>query len=99
MKKSLSAMVGLMIFVIGGLWLIWEWGFCRFYVPLDHMAVIVAKSGAPLEPGQILASKGQRGVQEDVLGEGRHFLNPYLEKPAAGILQITFQAPAKVKYR
>ena len=77
MKKSLTAVVLLMVLAIGGLWLIWEWGFCRFYVPADHMAVIIAKAGAPLEPGQILAKKGQQGVQEDVLGEGRHFLNPY----------------------
>jgi len=67
-----------MILAIGGLWLFWEWGFCRFYVPADHMAVIIAKDGDSLEPDQILARKGQKGVQEDVLGEGRHFLNPYL---------------------
>jgi hypothetical protein len=34
--------------------------------------------GTELPPGQILAKKGQRGIQEDVLGEGRHFLNPWL---------------------
>lgn len=77
MKKSLIAIIALLAVVIFGLWLVWEWGFCRFYVSVDHMAVIIAKDGAPLEPGQILAHKGQRGVQEDVLGEGRHFLNPY----------------------
>jgi len=77
MKKSIFAISALLVVVIAGLWLVWEWGFCRFYVPVDHMAVIIAKDGAPLEPGQILAKKGQQGVQEDVLGEGRHFLNPY----------------------
>ena len=77
MKKSLIAVSALLVVVLFGLWLVWEWGFCRFYVPVDHMAVIIAKAGAPLEPGQILAKKGQQGVQEDVLGEGRHFLNPY----------------------
>ena len=78
MKKSMIGLLLLMVLVIGGLWLAWEWGFCRFYVPADCMAVIIAKDGAALEPGQILAHKGQKGVQEDVLGEGRHFLNPYL---------------------
>jgi hypothetical protein len=68
MKKSLGVMLFFMVLAIGGLWLFWEWGFCRFYVPADHMAVIIAKDGAPLEPGQILAHKGQKGVQEDVLG-------------------------------
>jgi hypothetical protein len=64
--------------VLALLWLVWKWGFCRFYVGPDRMAVITAKVGAPLPPGQILAKKGQKGVQEDVLAEGRHFLNPVL---------------------
>jgi len=58
------------------LWFVWQWFFCRFYVPPGHMAVIIAKEGKALPPGQILARKGQKGVQEEVLGEGRHFLNP-----------------------
>ena len=94
MKKSLVAIIALMALVIVGLWLVWEWGFCRFYVPADHMAVIIAKAGTPLEPGQILAKKGQQGVQEDVLGEGRHFLNPYYyEHTIEPVISI---APGKV---
>lgn len=57
---------------------IWQWGFCRFYVGPDQMAVLVAKSGKPLEPGQILARDDQMGVREAVLGEGRHFRNPVI---------------------
>jgi hypothetical protein len=56
---------------------VWEWGFCRFYVQPDQMAVITAKTGTALKPGQILAKEGQMGIQEQVLGEGRHFRNPY----------------------
>jgi len=59
-------------------WFVWEWGFCRFYVPPEYMAVVTAKTGDLLPPGQILAKQGQKGVQEDVLGEGRHFRNPFL---------------------
>lgn len=55
----------------------WNFGFCRFYVPPGKMAIITAKEGKNLEPGQILAKKGQKGIQEDILGPGRHFLNPY----------------------
>ena len=94
MKKSLVAISALMVLVIVGLWLVWEWGFCRFYVPADHMAVIIAKAGTPLEPGQILAHKGQQGVQEDVLGEGRHFLNPYYYEHT--IEPVVSIAPGKV---
>ena len=78
MKTSLK-ILGALVLVIGLPWFIWEWGFCRFYVGPDEMAVITAKMvGTELPPGQILAKKGQRGIQEDVLGEGRHFLNPWL---------------------
>jgi len=70
--------IGLVLVVIAGPWLVWQWGFCRFYVGPDQMAVITAKTGDSLPPGQILAKEGQRGIQQDVLGEGRHFLNPWL---------------------
>lgn len=56
----------------------WQWGFCRFYVEPGYMAIVIAKNGEPLPSDQILAAKGQKGIQEDVLGEGRHFLNPIL---------------------
>ena len=52
------------------------WTFCRVYVPEGRMAVVTAKTGKPLPPGQILAERGQKGVLREVLGEGRHFLNP-----------------------
>ncbi len=64
---------------LGGLlllWLAWLWFFCRFYVPAGYMAIVIAKTGTPLPPGQILAQPGQQGIQEAVLGEGRHFLDP-----------------------
>ena len=60
-----------------GVWGLWQWGFCRFYVGPDQMAVITAKMGKELPSGQILAQKGQQGILEEVLGEGRHFLNPW----------------------
>lgn len=59
-------------------WFVWMWGFCRFYVRPDEMAIITARVGEPLPAGEILAKPGQQGVQADVLGEGRHFRNPWL---------------------
>jgi hypothetical protein len=47
-------------------------------VPPGHMLVVIAKFGAPLEDGQILARPGQKGIREQVLGEGYHFLWPVL---------------------
>ncbi len=76
--KNVLGVVLLLVLVVGLPWFVWTWGFCRFYVEPDEMAVVTAKTGAELPPGQILAQKGQRGILEDVLGEGRHFLNPWL---------------------
>jgi regulator of protease activity HflC (stomatin/prohibitin superfamily) len=59
-------------------YIFWMWGFCRFYVSPDKLAVITAKTGKPLPEKEILAEKGQKGVWKEVLGEGRYFLNPFL---------------------
>ncbi len=75
MKKSVKAVIGVVV-VLAALEVMWLWGFCRFYVGPNQMAIITAKNGDPLEPGQILAKKGQKGIWEEPLGEGRHFLNP-----------------------
>lgn len=76
--KRLPLSIASLVFAVAGVWLVWQWCFCRFYVKPDYMAVITSKTGDSLPSAQILASKGQKGVQEDVLGEGRHFLNPLL---------------------
>ncbi|MBN2144617.1 MAG: hypothetical protein JW774_08340 [Candidatus Aureabacteria bacterium] len=68
---------------------IWSWGFCRFYVPPDRMAIITAKTGDALPAGEILAEKGQKGVWKEVLGEGRYFFNPILyEKEIRPLIRI-----------
>jgi len=72
MKRAL-VILGLVL--AATLFVAW-WGWFRFYVPPGHMAVLTAKAGSPLPPGQILAGPGQQGILEQVLGEGRHFRNP-----------------------
>ncbi len=52
------------------------WFFCRIPVPPGHMAIITAKTGKPLPPGEILAGPKEKGVRKDPLPEGRHFLDP-----------------------
>lgn len=73
---------------------IWLWGFCRFYVGPNQMAIITAKNGDPLEPGQILAREGQKGIREEPLGEGRHFLNPVFYEWE--IVNVILVEPGKV---
>ena len=72
MKRAL-VILGLVL--AATLFVVW-WAWFRFYVPPGHMAVLTAKVGSPLPPGQILAGPGQQGILEQVLGEGRHFRNP-----------------------
>ena len=61
--------VGLPIFV---------WFFCRIDVPTEHIAVLVRKTGKDLDPGvEIAPSAEYKGVQQEVLAEGRHFYNPW----------------------
>ena len=93
--KNILKMIALAVLVIGFPWFVWQWGFCRFYVGPDQMAVITAKmTGAALPPGQILAKKGQQGIREEVLGEGRHFLNPWLYERE--IRSVVLIPPGKV---
>ncbi len=72
----ISAYVFSFAIAIAAVYLLWTWGFCRFYVPAGYMAIITAKEGADLSAGQILAKEGQKGVREEPYAEGRHFLNP-----------------------
>ena len=92
--SRVAGVVASLIAVLAAGWLIWQWGFCRFYVAPDTMAVVTAKSGEALPPGQILAKPGQRGIQEQVLGEGRHFLNPWLYEHR--IMPVVAIPPGKV---
>ncbi|MBN1268095.1 MAG: band 7 protein, partial [Kiritimatiellae bacterium] len=92
--KGITGFILTVLLVAALAWFIWTWGFCRFYVDPNEMAVITAKVGDPLDPGRILAKAGQKGIQEDVLGEGRHFLNPILYERQ--VLPVTVIEPGKV---
>jgi hypothetical protein len=92
--KNILKIAVVVVAAVGVPWFVWQWGFCRFYVGPDQMAVITAKTGDSLPSGQILAQKGQQGIQEDVLGEGRHFLNPWLYERE--IRPVVYIPPGKV---
>ena len=54
------------------------WFAFRIYVPEDRCAVLIRNTGESLPPGQQVAlEQGQKGIQEEVLGPGRYFYNPY----------------------
>lgn len=63
------AAAGLLVFV---------WFFCRIEPGPDEIAVLIRKTGKNLGPGQVIAvEENQKGIQLEVLAEGRYFKNPY----------------------
>lgn len=61
---------------IGLCYLVWMFGFCRVYVSPGNMGIVTSKEGTALPDGQILAEKGQKGIQTDPIMPGRHFYDP-----------------------
>lgn len=54
------------------------WFFCRIELGPGQIAILVAKTGQDLPSGDILALKPeQKGIQLEVLSEGRYFRDPY----------------------
>jgi ribosomal protein S6E (S10) len=54
------------------------WFSFRISVPAGKCAVLIRKMGSPLPEGQLVATQpGQKGIEFEVLGPGRHFRDPY----------------------
>ncbi|MBN2452617.1 MAG: hypothetical protein JXR77_19695, partial [Lentisphaeria bacterium] len=57
---------------------LWIWFFWRIEPPTGQVAVLIRKTGHDLPADQVIALEaGQKGIQLDVLPEGRHWRNPY----------------------
>jgi regulator of protease activity HflC (stomatin/prohibitin superfamily) len=57
----------------------WHWVVTRVEVPPGHFLVRVHLWGQALPPGEVLApDESHKGIQKEVLPEGRHFLNPII---------------------
>lgn len=57
---------------------IFIWFFCRIEPRSDQIAILIHKTGDTLPSGWIIATEpNQRGIQLEVLAEGRYFKNPY----------------------
>ncbi len=77
-KRGPLAKLAVLAGLVGGAWLFWEWVVCRVEVPPGHFLVRIHLWGKDLPEGQILASDADsKGVLEEVLPEGRYFLNPF----------------------
>jgi regulator of protease activity HflC (stomatin/prohibitin superfamily) len=54
------------------------WGFCRIDVPTNHMAIMTRKTGQDIpNEAELAPDATYKGLQKDVLAEGRHFRNPW----------------------
>ncbi len=81
-SRALTVLLGLVALLFLGYVIVyqgfWVWVVENTVVPADKMLILVAKTGEPMPPGQIIAAKGQKGVLLEPLGPGRHFINPFL---------------------
>jgi len=80
--KSITNLIRAGVVCLVLLVLLWEaakWGAMRVYVPEDKALVVVNKFGAALPPDLLLVPKDDnhyQGIQEEVRGPGRYFLDP-----------------------
>lgn len=76
MQRLIASIAGTVL-IVAALFTAYVWMFCRVYIEPNQFAVVIKKTGAPLEPGQKIAEPGQKGIQRETLGPGRHFYNPW----------------------
>lgn len=79
LPRATAGGVGAVLLLIALLLLpLWIWFFCRIEPGPGEIAVLIRKTGQPLPSGEIIATRpGFKGIQLDVLPEGRYFRNPY----------------------
>ena len=82
MKSMAKYMIVSAVVVLVGIYVAWmafKWTAMRVYVGPDQALVVISKYGKNLPPDRLTIPAGQRGlkgVQEEVRGPGRYFLNP-----------------------
>ena len=80
MKKNIISAIAIVVGVAVLAVFVYVWGFCRFYVPPEYMAIVTAKNGKTPAAGTLLVEKGERGIWKEVLPEGRYFLDPVMHE-------------------
>src|SRR5687767_12369686 len=78
-NRNLVKTVVIAVLVVFAVYLITKWTVMRVYVPPGEALLVIHKFGKELPPGHMVVPKeweGYKGVQEEVLGPGRYFINP-----------------------
>jgi regulator of protease activity HflC (stomatin/prohibitin superfamily) len=77
MRNTASIVAPLLLLILAAAGL-FVWFRCRIEPPNGRIAVLIRKTGENLPSGEIIATRpGVKGIQLEVLGEGRYFRNPY----------------------
>lgn len=75
MKFVLISVFAVFVCLIMPFWVYTE---CRIDVPSYHMAVLIKKTGNDIDNAvEVAPDSSFKGVQKEVLGEGRYYYNPY----------------------
>lgn len=77
-KKLIATCIALLI-ALGAIYVVGHWMVERVYVGPDECLMVINKFGDPLPPDRIVVPVGDnhfKGVQQEMLGPGRYFLNP-----------------------
>jgi len=78
--KSLIKLALVLVVVVWGAWISFKWTVMRVYVPPDKALKVISKYGKPLPADFIAVPRDHpeyKGVQEELLGPGRYFLDPF----------------------
>jgi regulator of protease activity HflC (stomatin/prohibitin superfamily) len=76
-SMGIAAIIGSAIFLIAISW--FTYSQFRIDVPSKHMAILIKKTGKDIANGDEIAPGPEyKGVQKNVLTEGRYFYNPYV---------------------
>jgi hypothetical protein len=92
-----------LVLLLIALWLLWvaiKWTMMRSYVPHGYALLVINKYGDPLPPDRIVAPLEDptkyKGVQEEVRGPGRYFINPvFYETDLVPLVDIPAGDPDK----
>jgi len=75
-KRTLAGIGAVLAIFLVGKVLIWDWMITRQYCHIGYSLMIIRKTGE-IAPSDSYADDNQQGVQEQMRGPGRHFLNPF----------------------
>lgn len=77
--QKLITAAGVMLVLLWCLYLVGHWGIERVYVAPGECLMVINKFGDPLPSDRIVVPASEnhyKGVQQEMLGPGRYFLNP-----------------------